>query len=124
MNGARVLVVDDEQMTVDILSRFLASKGHFVAGAYSAEEALDALKSSRYDMVMLDVVLPGRTGLQALADIRRLTTAPVYVMSGMNDDESRKDALLLGATEFFAKPFDFEQVLGAIAALKAPRAEG
>jgi DNA-binding response OmpR family regulator len=120
VTGARILVVDDEQMTIDILARFLATKGHRVAGAPSAEDGADALRQGRYDLVLLDVVLPGRTGLQALADFLKLTKAPIYVMSGMNDDESRKDAVLLGAAGFFPKPFDFPSVLAAIDALKAP----
>jgi two-component system phosphate regulon response regulator OmpR len=117
MASARILVVDDEPSTVEIISRFLTAKGHRVAGAGSAEEAADLLRGGTFDFVMLDVVLPGRTGLQALAEMRKLTRSPIYIMSGMSDDESRKDAILLGATGFFAKPIDFGAVLAAVDAL-------
>jgi DNA-binding response OmpR family regulator len=100
----------------------MEASGHRADGAGSAEAAADALRRGTYDFVLLDVVLPGRTGLQALAELRTLTPAPIHVMSGMNDDEMRKDALLLGATGFFGKPLDLAAILAAIAALP-PAAE-
>jgi DNA-binding response OmpR family regulator len=117
LRGARILVVDDEPPAVEILSRYLASRGHSVAGAGSAEAAADALRRGAFDLVLLDVVLPGRTGLQALAELRSLTRAPIHVMSGQNDDETRTDARLLGASGFFGKPLDLDEVLAAIDAL-------
>jgi DNA-binding response OmpR family regulator len=119
LRGARILVVDDEPAAVEILSRYLEMKGHRVAGADSAEAAAEALRRDAYDFVLLDVILPGRTGLQALAELRALTRAQIHVMSGQNDEEMRKDARLLGATGFFGKPLDLEAILAAIDALPA-----
>ena len=117
LRGARILVVDDEPPAVEILSRYLGAKGHRVAGAGSAESAVDALRRGAYDLVLLDVVLPGRTGLQALAELRALTRAPIHMMSGQNDGDTRTDALLLGASGFFGKPLDLAAILAAIDAL-------
>ncbi len=117
MRDARILVVDDEPAAVEILLRFLEAKGHRVDGAGSAEDAAEALRGGAYDCVLLDVILPGRTGLQALAELRTLTRAPIHVMSGQNDDDTRKDALLLGASGFFGKPLDLAAIVAAIAAL-------
>lgn len=122
VNSARILVVDDEPATVEIIHRFLGAKGHRVVGAGSAEDAAAALRAGSFDFVLLDVCLPGRTGLQALAEMRKLTPAPIYVMSGMNDDESQKDALLLGAKGFFGKPIDFGAIVAAVDALPPPAA--
>lgn len=118
MRGARVLIVDDERSTVDILSRYLGLKGHRARGAGSAEEAVAALRGEAFDLVLLDVVLPGRTGLQALAEMRTLTAAPIHVMSGQTDDDSRRDALLLGAAGFLGKPLDLAEVAAAIDSLR------
>ena len=107
---------------VDILSRYLGAHGHSVAGAGSAEEALAALRAGSFDMVLLDVVLPGRTGLQALAEMRTATSAPIHMMSGQNDDDTRQDARLLGASGFFGKPLDLAAILAAIAELLPPPA--
>ncbi|MDE2489793.1 MAG: response regulator [Elusimicrobia bacterium] len=117
MKAARILIVDDERSTVEVLSRFLVSRGHAAAGAASAEEAVATLRGGAYDLVLLDVVLPGITGLQALPSLRALTRAPLYVMSGQSDDDSRRDALLLGADGFLGKPLDLKAVEAAIAAL-------
>jgi DNA-binding response OmpR family regulator len=117
LNGARILVVDDESVAIDILTHFLEAKGHRVDGAGSAEEAVDILRRNSYDFVLLDNVLPGRTGLQALAELKTLTRAPIHMMSGMNDGDMRQDALLLGANGFFGKPLDLPAILAAIEAL-------
>lgn len=115
MRAASVLVVDDEKPSVEIIARYLGAKGHRVAGAGSAEEAARLLRGGAFDFVLLDVVLPGRTGLQALAELRGLTRAPIHVMSG--DDAARQDALLLGARGFLAKPLDLAELAAEIEAL-------
>jgi DNA-binding response OmpR family regulator len=117
VRGASILVVDDEKSAVEIISRYFAMDGHRVAGAGSAEAAADLLRRESFDFVLLDVVLPGRTGLQALAEFRTLTKAPVHIMSGFSDDEARRDALLLGASGFFGKPLDLAEVAAVIDAL-------
>jgi DNA-binding response OmpR family regulator len=113
LRGARILVVDDERLSVEMLGRYLSAKGHRVSGAGSAEEAAGLLRAGDFDLILLDVVLPGATGLQALAVLRRLSRAPIHMMSGNSDDDARHDARLLGASGFFGKPLD----LGAVTAL-------
>jgi DNA-binding response OmpR family regulator len=115
--GASLLVVDDERSSVEIIRRYLEAKGHRVTGAGSAEEAAVALRAGRFDFVLLDIVLPGQTGLQALAEFRSLTAAPIHIMSGDGDDEARRDAALLGAAGFFPKPLDLAEVAAALEAL-------
>ena len=117
VRGARILVVDDEPTAVEILSRYLEASGHHVGGAGSAEDAAEALRRESYDFVLLDVVLSGRTGMQALAELKTLTRAPIHMMSGLNDEDTRQDALLLGAAGFFGKPLDLAAIIAAVAAL-------
>lgn len=117
MNAARILVVDDERPNIEILARTLAAKGHATIAAESAEEALAALASTTCDLVLLDQVLPGATGMQSLGKLAALTRAPIYMMSGNSDDETQLDAKLLGAKGFFAKPLDINEILAVIAAL-------
>lgn len=109
--------MDDEPAAVEILTRFLHAGGHRVQGAGSAEDALEALKGGTFDLVLLDLVLPGLTGLQALSALKKLTPAPIHMMSGLCDDETRRDALLLGASGFFGKPLNLAAVLAVVHAL-------
>ncbi|HXT00392.1 MAG TPA: response regulator [Elusimicrobiota bacterium] len=120
MRSARILVVDDEPAAVEMLARFLENAGHRVEGARSAEDAVEALKNGSFDLVLLDLILPGMTGLQALAELKTLTRAPIHVMTGLNDSDTRKDVLLLGASGFFGKPLDLTAVLAAVDALPSP----
>ncbi|MBI4345801.1 MAG: response regulator [Elusimicrobia bacterium] len=103
-----VLVVEDDRVNADVLKRFLSARGFSVTAAESAEDALQLLTAHRFDAILLDNVLPGMTGLQALGEIVARSGAPVLVMTGHADEELKKDALLLGARSFLYKPFDFD----------------
>lgn len=117
MKKARVLLVDDEKTNVEVLSRALELKGHASAGAGSADAAAAALSSGVFDLVLLDNVLPGATGMQSLGRLRALTKAPIHIMSGSSDEETRKDSLLLGAAGFLPKPLDLAAIFAVIDAL-------
>lgn len=104
-----ILVVDDEALNVEVIRRHLAPLGFGVTGAASAEEGLALLASRPFDAVILDIVLPGMSGLQALSELGR-AGAPILVITGHADAEIEKDARLLGAAGFLAKPLDFEEL--------------
>jgi CheY-like chemotaxis protein len=107
---ARILVVDDEAQAREILSRLLERRGHRVTGAASAEEARRVAAASPFDLILLDHVLPGATGLETLRELRRLVGAPVYLMSGYADEDFKEDARLVGAAGFLSKPLDFPAI--------------
>lgn len=117
MKAARILVVDDEKTCVEILQRLLGAEGHEVAGVDSAEQAVDVLKNGRHDLVLLDQILPGKTGMQALHELRAVTTAKIYMTTGCSDDDTRDDALLLGADGFLPKPLDIPALIALVASL-------
>ncbi|MFA6003276.1 MAG: response regulator [Elusimicrobiota bacterium] len=102
----KILVVDDERLLREILVRRLKLEGYAVFSAGSAEEALDLLKKETVDAVLLDNVLPGMSGLQALEALFRESSAPVVLMTGHFDDDFRTDAMLLGAFAVLSKPLD------------------
>ncbi len=117
MKAAHVLVVDDERPNIEIMVRILALKGHRGTGADSVEGAAAALSCAAYDLVLLDHVLPGATGMQSLGKLRALTQAPIYIMSGYSDDDTRQDAMLLGASGFLPKPLDCVVIFALIESL-------
>ncbi len=115
--SARILVVDDERANIEILLRCLGQKGHPGLGVGSVEDAERELSRGQFDIVLLDQVLPDTTGMQALPRLRALTQAAIYMMSGYSDDETRRDAELVGADGFLPKPIVLEALYDAIAAL-------
>lgn len=117
MKSASILVVDDEVASRELLARVLEQKGHRAVCAGSAEDAKELLAAERFDLVLMDHVLPGITGLQALGELKGGARAPIYLMSGYVDAEFQKDALLLGAKGFLAKPLDYAALDAAVAGL-------
>jgi DNA-binding response OmpR family regulator len=117
---ARILVVDDETGVYEILARAFAAKGHSCAHAESAEAAEKALEGGSFDLVLLDHVLPGATGMQSLQRLRALTKAPIHLMSGYTGDDTRDDALLLGAAGFIPKPLELAGLFALVDALPEP----
>jgi DNA-binding response OmpR family regulator len=107
---AKVLIVEDEIQSREIMTRYLEVKGHRVSTAASAEEALVAANDTSFDFILMDVVLPGRCGLQVIPELRRLTTAPIIMMSGQSEEDVLPDAKILGANGFLPKPIDLSKM--------------
>lgn len=104
-----ILVVDDEELNRDILSRRLTREGYAVTVADSGKEALDMLHLERYDLVLLDIMMPGIDGYEVLKRIRSepvLHDTPVIMVTALGDESSIKRCLALGATDYVGKPFE------------------
>lgn len=105
----RILVVDDEEDVRAVLSRFFRKKGYDVLDAEDAEEALGVLEKQPIDAVLLDIELPGMSGVEALGRMRASwPDLPVVMISGQHDEEVAKDTLRYGAFDYVVKPFDFD----------------
>ncbi len=119
----RILVVDDEAAILHSLSGVLEDEGYEVATASSGEQALERMEPDDPDLVLLDVWLPGKDGLETLAALReRYADLPVLMMSGHGTIETAVKATKLGAFDFIEKPLNLDKVLLAIEnALKASR---
>lgn len=124
-NGAVILVVDDERLNRDLLERMLRRQGHRCVPAASAAEAFEALRAERFDLVLLDMLLPDTTGLTFLDALRilgHLPDLPVIVLTGLDDDGAREEAFRRGAVDFLAKPILRVQLYEAIDCALAGRA--
>lgn len=117
---ARILVVEDEHSVGQAMSRVLGKEGFRIFIASSAEEAVHSAEAVDFDVIFLDISLPGMTGLQAIGEFKRRSRAPIIIMTGYPDEETRKDAVLLGAAEFLEKPLNFDRVRRLIHALARP----
>jgi len=110
-----ILVVDDEAGVRSSLSGILADEGYAVSAVDSGEAALQALETSRPDLVLLDVWLPGQDGLEVLRRIReRDAELPVVVISGHGTIETAVKAVRLGAQDFVEKPLSLEKTVLAV----------
>src|SRR3972149_5131676 len=111
----RVLVVDDEGGVRSSLAGILGDEGYAVEAVDTGEAALEALESRRYDLVLLDVWLPGQDGLEVLRRLRERDAArPVVVIAGHGTIETAVKAVRLGAQDFVEKPLSLEKTVLAV----------
>ena len=108
----RVLVVDDEEVIRDVLGTLLTREGHEVTAAATAGEAVSLFEADPHDVVLLDLMLPDRSGLEVLRDIRRRDPdAVVVIVTAYSSIEGAIDAMREGAFHYIPKPFQNEEVL-------------
>jgi len=106
-----ILVVEDERDLREIVAAALSKEGHEVLESRSGEEALNLLKKQKVDLLVSDVVLGSRDGLELLQDARRLQPQlPVVLMSGYGTIRTAVEAMKLGACDFLPKPFELEEL--------------
>lgn len=111
-DGNVILLVEDEQRILRFMSISLKAAGYRVITATTGEQALDLVESQKPDIVLLDIFLPGISGLEALRKLRTYSQLPVIIISAR--DSLGPEALALGANEFLAKPFKPEDLIQRI----------
>lgn len=119
---ALLLLIDDEQAVRRIVARMLVRAGHEVVEADDGQAGLRALERLRPDLVITDMVMPNKEGIETIAGIRALTDAPILAVSGARPADGLdvlKDARMLGASATLAKPFSSEELLATINSLLA-----
>lgn len=112
--GARILVVDDEIEIVRALQRSLVAHGFEVFTAGSGEEALEEIASHRPDLMLLDLGLPGMSGLEVCKKVREQSNLPIIILSVKDAERDKVQALDLGADDYVSKPFGMNEVLARI----------
>jgi two-component system KDP operon response regulator KdpE len=112
--GATILVVDDEREILRALQRSLLAHGYRVLTATNGEDALAAIAQQRPDLMVLDLLMPGVSGLEVCRQIRAMSSLPIIVLSVKNTERDKVEALDLGADDYIAKPFHMNEVLARI----------
>ena len=112
--GARILVVDDEIEIMRALQRSLTAHGFEVFTANTGEDALIAITSHRPDLMLLDLGLPGISGLEVCKRVREQSSLPIIVLSVKDAERDKVRALDLGADDYVPKPFGMDEVLARI----------
>jgi two-component system KDP operon response regulator KdpE len=113
---ANILVVDDEPQIRRVLRSTLSSRGYIISEAASGEEALELLPKLKPDLILLDVNLPGISGVDTCREIRRSSDAPLIMLTVRNAERDKVLALDAGADDYVTKPFGIEELLARIRA--------
>ena len=113
-HGATILVVDDEREIVRALQRSLTAHGYSVLVARSGEEAVDITTWQHPDLILLDLLLPGMSGLEVCRRVRTESNVPIIVLSVKDGQYDKVEALNLGADDYVPKPFGIDELLARI----------
>ena len=116
MDICNILVVEDDPDINKLLCRILEGAGYACRPAFSGSEAALWAGQYEYDLVLLDLMLPGLTGEEFIAQMRQKKTMPIIVLSAKAGLEDRVNVLRLGADDFIPKPFDNAEVLARVEA--------
>ena len=112
----RILIVDDDPLLLQFLSEVLGHAGYEVVAAASAAEALRQIAIREPDLALLDITMPGMTGLELAQQLKAHTTVPFMFLSAVGDSESGKQAATYGAVGYVVKPVDAERLMPAFEA--------
>ena len=112
-----ILVVDDDDRLRALLGRYLRDHGYHVSTASSAAEARAALDGMAFDLIVLDVMMPGESGIELTRGLRRLATVPILLLTAMGEPEDRIAGLESGADDYLTKPFEPRELLLRVATI-------
>jgi two-component system phosphate regulon response regulator OmpR len=110
-NAAHILVVDDDQRIRDLLARYLFEQGFRVSTAPDAGSARASMRGLAFDVVILDVMMPGESGLDLARDLKATSNIPVCMLTARADTEQRIEGLEVGVDDYIAKPFEPRELL-------------
>jgi two-component system phosphate regulon response regulator OmpR len=105
-DAPHLLLVDDDRRIRDLLSRFLCGEGYRVTTAASASDARAKLSGLHFDLLILDVMMPGENGFDLARFIRQSSSVPIVMLTARHEAEARIEGLQIGADDYVAKPFE------------------
>ena len=112
-----LLIVDDDKEICTLLSQFMTQHGYRVSVAHEGRGMMQSLDSARIDLVVLDVMLPGESGLNLCRRVRSGTTVPIIMLTAVGGDTDRIVGLEMGADDYLAKPFNARELLARVRAV-------
>ncbi len=117
MKTDRLLLIDDDKELGELLVEFLDSEGFTLELAHSGEGGLEKLADNEYDLILLDVMMPGMSGLDVLREMRNANTVPVLMLTAKGDELDKVLGLELGADDYLPKPYSHRELVARIRAL-------
>src|SRR6267154_6072565 len=114
-DAAHLLVVDDDRRLRDLLSRYLQREGYRVSTAKNASDARVKLDGLTFDLLILDVMMPGESGFELAKSVRKTSQVPILMLTARAETEHRINGLEIGADDYMAKPFEARELTLRIA---------
>ena len=108
---SHILVVDDDDRIRELVKEYLNEKGFVVSTANNAEEAKIKLEYFKFDLIVLDVMMPGQNGFELTKEIKKKSSVPIILLTAKGEVENRIEGLELGADDYLGKPFDPKELL-------------
>ena len=116
----KILVIDDEELVTTSLKNLLKKQGYFVVVAQSHQEAMEKIKENTFDLIISDIRMPGKDGIDTIQDIRQYLfennkkLIPEILITGFSDENRYKKALELEVKAYIKKPFNIQDLLEAV----------
>jgi two-component system KDP operon response regulator KdpE len=117
MSIGHILVVDDEPQIRRVMRTTLVAQGYEVSDARTGDDALELIRSEKYDLILLDVNMPGISGVEACREIRQGSELPIIMVSVRGEERDKVKALDAGADGYITKPFNMSELLARIRAV-------
>ena len=114
MKMKRILIIEDDRSIAEIEKDYLEMSGYFVSVAYDGETGLKRIQSEKFDLVILDIMLPGRDGLSILSSLPEDKDFPIIVVSAKDEEFSKIKGLGLGADDYMTKPFSMGELVARV----------
>ena len=108
---AHILIVDDDDRIRDLVKEFLNQNNYLVSTAKDSDDALDKTKIVKFDLIVLDIMMPGKTGLEFTKDYKNKINTPILLLTAKGEPDERIEGLELGADDYLTKPFEPKELI-------------
>ena len=109
-----ILVVDDDKEIVKAIEIYLEKENYFIYKAYDGEEALKQINDNVINLIIMDIMMPKKDGIETLEEIRKNKDIPVILLSAKSEDIDKINGLNIGADDYITKPFNPEELIGKV----------
>lgn len=114
MGKFKILIVEDEKQMAMFIEMELNHEGYMVSTSYDGNEGLKKIENNRYDLIILDLMLPGLNGIEVCREVRKFSKVPIIMLTAKSDISYKVKGLDIGANDYMTKPFAIEELLARI----------
>lgn len=111
-----ILVCDDDKEIVRAIEIYLSKEGYNIIKAYNGEECINILKQNKIHLILLDIMMPKKDGIETIIEIRQNNSIPIIMLSAKSEDEDKIKGLDLGADDYITKPFNPQELIARVRA--------